>query len=330
MGGAGAPRHRLPRHRLRDQRRRPARRRRRAPTPGRARRATTPSSPAAAAGRTSRCRRSASASRPRRDPAPTGAAPSSTSGSATPPIPSRRRSSAAAPASASRGTAFADRVFARGGDDRLLGHRGADRLAAGPGDDLLVGGPGRDRLIGGEGADTFVFAAAGHAKRDRLPDFEPGTDRIDLREAGRPAAGPRPRDGFRRRRPRRRRPGGPPPPPARRGRGDAGRHPALIAAAFRKMQRVRWGRVGAVLGSSRVRGFGHAARNRCLSRRALRGARRRRGGPRRRRHLRALRSRPAQRRPSAGCCRPRWPPPATTAARSTARWGPGSQAALEA
>ena len=83
-----------------------------------------------------------------------------------------------------RGTAFADRVFARGGDDLLLGHRGADRLAAGPGDDLLVGGPGRDRLIGGEGADTFVFAAAGHAKRDRLPDFEPGTDRIDLLEAG--------------------------------------------------------------------------------------------------------------------------------------------------
>ena len=83
-----------------------------------------------------------------------------------------------------RGTAFADRVFARGGDDRLLGHRGADRLAAGAGDDLLVGGPGRDRLIGGEGADTFVFAAAGHAKRDHLPDFEPGTDRIDLREAG--------------------------------------------------------------------------------------------------------------------------------------------------
>ena len=126
-----------------------------------------------------------------------------------------------------RGTAFADRVFARGGDDRLLGHRGADRLAAGPGDDLLVGGPGRDRLIGGEGADTFVFAAAGHAKRDRLPDFEPGTDRIDLAGSRRPAAGPRPRAGFRRRRPRRRRPGGPPPPPARRRRGDPGRHPAL-------------------------------------------------------------------------------------------------------
>jgi hypothetical protein len=79
------------------------------------------------------------------------------------------------------GTAFEDRVFARGGDDVLLGGRGPDRLAAGPGDDRIAGGPGRDRLIGGEGADTFVFAAAGRAAEDRLRDFEPGTDRIDLR-----------------------------------------------------------------------------------------------------------------------------------------------------
>ena len=34
--------------------------------------------------------------------------------------------------------------------------------------------------------------------------------------------------------------------------------------------------------------------------------------------------------PSGGCCRPRSPPPATTPAPLDGRWGPGSQAALEA
>jgi len=77
-----------------------------------------------------------------------------------------------------RGTAFADRAFGRAGDDTLIGRRGDDRLGGGGGDDRIVGGPGHDRLVGGEGADTFAFAAAG---RDRLPDFEPGVDRIDLR-----------------------------------------------------------------------------------------------------------------------------------------------------
>ena len=39
---------------------------------------------------------------------------------------------------------------------------------------------------------------------------------------------------------------------------------------------------------------------------------------------------PARAPPSAGCCRPRWRPPATTPGRSTATGAPGSQAALEA
>ena len=79
-----------------------------------------------------------------------------------------------------RGTVFRDRIFARGGDDVLRGARGDDRLAAGGGGDRLVGGPGRDTLLGGAGADTFVFAFAPHADGDRIADFEPGTDRIDL------------------------------------------------------------------------------------------------------------------------------------------------------
>jgi hypothetical protein len=79
-----------------------------------------------------------------------------------------------------RGTAFADRIAGRDGDDALIGGGGADRLDGGPGRDRLVGGPGRDTLAGGPGADTFVFAAAAHAGRDRIRDFAPGTDRIDL------------------------------------------------------------------------------------------------------------------------------------------------------
>ena len=81
---------------------------------------------------------------------------------------------------AAPGTAFADRIAGRGGDDRLLGRGGDDRLAGGAGDDRLVGGPGRDRLTGGEGADSFVFATARHAGHDRIRDFAPGEDRLDL------------------------------------------------------------------------------------------------------------------------------------------------------
>jgi RTX calcium-binding nonapeptide repeat (4 copies) len=79
-----------------------------------------------------------------------------------------------------RGTGFADRVFARGGDDRVIGGRGGDTLKGGAGGDRLAGGAGRDRLSGDAGADTFVFASAGHAGRDRIVDFAPGVDRVDL------------------------------------------------------------------------------------------------------------------------------------------------------
>lgn len=49
--------------------------------------------------------------------------------------------------------------IARGGDgdDRLLGGAGADRLFGDAGNDLLDGGGARDRLTGGAGGDTFVF-----------------------------------------------------------------------------------------------------------------------------------------------------------------------------
>ncbi|MCB1495197.1 MAG: hypothetical protein KDJ86_05375 [Bauldia sp.] len=85
------------------------------------------------------------------------------------------------------------------GDDYLEGGVGNDKLVgddpiqntssssakapASPagGVDRLVGGPGRDKLIGGPDADHFVFdVKPGKKNFDRIKDFEPGFDKIDL------------------------------------------------------------------------------------------------------------------------------------------------------
>lgn len=72
------------------------------------------------------------------------------------------------------------------GNDVLRGDGGADSLFGGGGQDRLVGGAGADRMTGGAGADMFVFrevrdSPAG-AGRDRILDFQPGTDHLDLRQ----------------------------------------------------------------------------------------------------------------------------------------------------
>lgn len=64
------------------------------------------------------------------------------------------------------------------GDDFLLGGPGNDNLRGETGRDILVDGPGRDTMFGGPGADLFIFTADGET--DRIQDFEPGIDRIDL------------------------------------------------------------------------------------------------------------------------------------------------------
>ena len=63
-------------------------------------------------------------------------------------------------------------------DDLISGGGGNDTLIGGAGDDILMDGPGSDTLVGGPGADIFVFAADGSS--DRIDDFEPGLDRLDL------------------------------------------------------------------------------------------------------------------------------------------------------
>ncbi|SFI07733.1 M10 family metallopeptidase C-terminal domain-containing protein [Albimonas pacifica] len=89
------------------------------------------------------------------------------------------------------GEAGDDRLVGGGGDDVLIGDAGGDSLFGGEGEDLIWGGAGadvidggagKDRMGGEDGADRFVFAAAPEA--DRIVDFEPGLDVIDVSGAG--------------------------------------------------------------------------------------------------------------------------------------------------
>jgi len=61
----------------------------------------------------------------------------------------------------------------------LKGTPGRDTLVGTTGDDRITGGQGADVLTGGAGADSFVYTSPRDAG-DRITDFVPGTDRIDL------------------------------------------------------------------------------------------------------------------------------------------------------
>jgi hypothetical protein len=73
-----------------------------------------------------------------------------------------------------------DRLEGGTGNDRLVGGDGRDRLIGGNGNDVLVGGAGNDLLTGGAGRDVFVFTALSE-RTDRISDFDPANDLIDLR-----------------------------------------------------------------------------------------------------------------------------------------------------
>ncbi|MDU9003417.1 calcium-binding protein [Sedimentitalea todarodis] len=86
------------------------------------------------------------------------------------------------------GNAGRDWLRGRDGDDTLNGGSGEDRLHGGAGNDIIDGGIDNapdggvaghtDRLTGGEGADIFVFGEK--SGRDRVVDFEDGTDILRL------------------------------------------------------------------------------------------------------------------------------------------------------
>ncbi|MEM1162748.1 MAG: M10 family metallopeptidase C-terminal domain-containing protein, partial [Pseudomonadota bacterium] len=78
------------------------------------------------------------------------------------------------------GGAGDDDLHGDGGSDVLYGGTGADHLDGGAGADILIGGAGNDVLTGGLGADLFAIHADG-AGIDRITDFTPGLDLIDLR-----------------------------------------------------------------------------------------------------------------------------------------------------
>jgi predicted extracellular nuclease len=61
----------------------------------------------------------------------------------------------------------------------IVGTAGRDTLAGSAGDDRITGGEGADNLTGGAGADVFVYRSLRDAG-DRIGDFQPGSDRIDL------------------------------------------------------------------------------------------------------------------------------------------------------
>ncbi|MCR8550912.1 DUF4214 domain-containing protein [Salipiger sp. P9] len=77
----------------------------------------------------------------------------------------------------------ADLYNGTGGNDQIHGGGGNDTLRAGAGADVLIDGAGADTLTGGAGADVFVFTPDGET--DRITDFEPGVDRLELSAMGR-------------------------------------------------------------------------------------------------------------------------------------------------
>ncbi len=64
--------------------------------------------------------------------------------------------------------------------NNLLGNAGKNSLLGMDGSDILNGAAGNDILTGGGGADVFVFAKGND--RDRITDFEDGTETIALQD----------------------------------------------------------------------------------------------------------------------------------------------------
>lgn len=76
------------------------------------------------------------------------------------------------------GTATGEALAGGGADEVVAGMGGNDTLSGGGGADIMIDGSGADVLTGGAGADVFVFISDGLT--DRVTDFNPAEDRLDL------------------------------------------------------------------------------------------------------------------------------------------------------
>lgn len=79
------------------------------------------------------------------------------------------------------------RLVGSGSDDLIVGTAADEVISGGTGNDLLDGGAGRDQLRGGTQIDVFRFSAVDDSYRtateafsDRIVDFDPNEDRLDL------------------------------------------------------------------------------------------------------------------------------------------------------
>ena len=69
------------------------------------------------------------------------------------------------------------------GRDSLFGGLGNDVLNGGADDDVLTGGTGKDTITGGAGKDSFLFNTALKANVDKITDFNPIDDTLQLENA---------------------------------------------------------------------------------------------------------------------------------------------------
>lgn len=89
------------------------------------------------------------------------------------------------------GEAGNDTIRGGDGDDIIDGGANSDFLIGGAGDDVLTPGSGRDVMKGGSGADTFRFepGSTGPGQLDRILDFQPGEDVIEISRGLLPQSG---------------------------------------------------------------------------------------------------------------------------------------------
>jgi Ca2+-binding RTX toxin-like protein len=84
-----------------------------------------------------------------------------------------------------------DALSGGAGNDLLNGGSGNDNLKGGAGDDILIPGAGLDNLYGGNGKDRFRFekGSTGGSKLDKIVDFNPKQDIIEISRSLLPGSG---------------------------------------------------------------------------------------------------------------------------------------------